>query len=479
MTRWGFALFLILLLPVFGLFRLAFAQNPSFDLHDLWIPVFHTFLLSLGSGVLVVGLSFFGALALASRSSRHPFHLLTLLPSMIPQLLLLIAVLSTWSPFPYGWVGAFVGITVATSGIVTVGLANSIRGQCGGLAEAALVLGAKRGTFVRRILIPAIGAELTQSFYLVFGFVFSTFAIPLVLGAGQIRTLEFEAYRHAFQNFDYWVVLALGLLQFVVIFTLGTRVSALRFESGKMLHGLGLLRSPTLDLFLLFVPVLILFGLGRSFWDVLVRPLNLTGDLLLPALGTLGLSFSVGLSVVCLFWLFVMAIPADRQVRILMGLQSPSTVLIALGIWGIFAIPISQQSLEMEFLFITLSVGLSSFCVVIKMGWVARWGLVRGQMEAARILGASDKLISTRIIWPQMRGLAWSLGGWTALWAAGDFTFSTLLSSRDWTLGLIAESFLGFYRIREAFVVTWLALLIGALVLIGFQRRGRVLDPWN
>lgn len=178
-------------------------------------------------------------------------------------------------------------------------------------------------------------------------------------------------------------------------------------------------------------------------------------------LGTMFLGITVGVTLVVALRYSLVAVISPSMMRLLLAFQSPSTVLISLGWWGLVMIPLSQISPLVSGLLLVGVLVSTCFCILLRMSWAGRLSQLRQQVEISRVLGASDGQIAKDILWPQMRQTGWRLGGIAALWASGDFTYSTLLSGQDWTLGLIAESYLGFYRIDTAMLVTGLIILSG------------------
>lgn len=83
--------------------------------------------------------------------------------------------------------------------------------------EAARLLGASRWRAMREVTLPLVAPAVGAAALMVFLFTFTSFGAVLVLGGGQLSTLEVEIYRQTAMLLDLPVAAVLSLLQLVTV----------------------------------------------------------------------------------------------------------------------------------------------------------------------------------------------------------------------------------------------------------------------
>jgi thiamine transport system permease protein len=471
------ALLALILAPLLGILKLLLQQKVQFDFQELGPPIMDSLLLGALSAIVTTPIGFVCAIGIAGSKRRHVLEILALLPSTVPTLFVLLSLLSLWSPFPFGWVGSVIGIFFTTVGLVSVMLSHAIIRKIAGLCEAAEVIGIRSFQFVFKIVLPLIRSELIGAASLVFVTAFSSFAIPFVLGAGKVKAMEFAIYQFAYQDQNYFPAILVGVFQFLILFALSGWTVSFRTDLHLQKVRFGLIHFWWAGV-LAVLPVTVL---AISSFSSAIKGFNEIEILLAEPklflqawINTIALALTVGCVVVGLFRLSVFWV-SDRWLdRFLLGLQSPSTVLLSLGVWGLLSTPISQLTIWQSGILTSLALVAAFFCLLYRFGWSSQIHALKQQIEVAQVLGLSEKLTANHILWPQMKPVAFQLGGLAALWACGDFTYSTLLSGQDWTLSLVAESLLSFYRINLAMILGICVLFTGSLLYLAFRRIGNV-----
>ena len=110
------------------------------------------------------------------------FETLALLPNLVPVLLLILAALK-FLPGARGFWGIILLHVLLNQGLVSVAVVDLLRQRVGGLAELARVEGTTRTMFFWRAVLPILKSDLLSLGLFVFALSFSSFAIPLIIGA--------------------------------------------------------------------------------------------------------------------------------------------------------------------------------------------------------------------------------------------------------------------------------------------------------
>jgi ABC-type Fe3+ transport system permease subunit len=148
------------------------------------------------------------------------------------------------------------------------------------------------------------------------------------------------------------------------------------------------------------------------------------------------------------------------SLKLFSGYSAPSSILLGLGF---YLLPLSIVG--------KLSAGLAFMYLPLLFRFLGASSLSKfsGQVAVAKVLGADLMQIIYRIVWPQFRPTALFLSGLGAIWAAGDFAFSSVVTGEISNLALTAKSLLGSYHLELALVYVWLSFLVGLSVFLIFM----------
>ena len=94
---------------------------------------------------------------------------------------------------------------------------------------------------------------------------------------------------------------------------------------------------------------------------------------------------------------------------------------------------------------------------------------LRGQIQTAQTFGAGPWLIFKHITWPGSRRHIFLLAGVGSFWASGDFALTMMTSEGQLNLGILAQQFLGQYRLEQGLAAVWLLLITGSLCFAFFS----------
>jgi thiamine transport system permease protein len=362
-------------------------------------------------------------------------------PSFFPPLFLILSFMSWVSPFPIGWVGIVAIQGFMNAGLIAVLLLQAIEAKLAGLSEAAQVMGASRRLFWRRSFA-LIRADLVSLGVFVFAVSFASFSIPLVVGGGKSTTLEILIFEKVRLSDEIGQTLSLSLVQLLVMFGFAFLPrSDLRLERGRS-QDLSVWGAPTslvaVVLYLLIFWLPLMIGIPAGF-----RALQDLADLwrdigeLLPA--TFASAIGVGIGCGALLLFFGWGFPENRVPSILRGWLAPSTALLGFAF-------LAFVDTNVWFAYI-MALTLIFFPTVYRLGMDRRLESLRGQIEVARSLGASDFLLWRKILVPQLWSPAAILGGVAAVWALGEFAVGRVILSGPRTWALLSESLVSSYRI--------------------------------
>jgi thiamine transport system permease protein len=386
------------------------------------------------------------------------FHGLCLIPQFIPLIVSLVGLFNFVQPFPQGVVGIVAVQTFLNCGFAGLLLFHSLQTVWSETSDVARSLGATRFLFWRQIGIPQLKKEISLLFVYFFSSYFTAFSIPLILGGGQGTTLEILIYEKMRISSDWSPAIFLSWIQIGFIFLLSWMASGQRKKGPKREADLSWLGSPWGLGILILQSGLFLGGFGKGLFEGWRQKSDLlrfsaelgTGFLSSLALGLITFVLLTGL-MKALVLLGRLPSWLDRFLR---GYLAPSTSLTCFAFLILF-----PADAAWSFLKIPLAFTILSFPSLYRMGFGERLQELQGQIENAEILGASSYLTLTEVTWPQIKSRSRFYGALVATWACGDFAVARILSTDDFSLGLIAQTLLSSYRMSLASVVSGLLLL--------------------
>lgn len=469
------SIFIFLVSPFLVLFFLLHTGSSLNWSETLW-AFKNSFLQALLSSVFAVGLGFFVALGLLkiperNRVSSSLLIVLCLFPQFVPTIIILIGIMNGLQPFPMGIAGIVLVHVFINFGLAAILIQNQMKALWGETSDVARTMGATRLSYWKRIGIPILKKDLLLIGLFFFSLCFCSFSVPLVVGGGRGTTLEVLIYEKMRLSSDWTAAVYLAWIQtiFVLILSIGTwRARAQTQVRETSLHWLGSYTG--------IVPlVLIMAAYFASFGSGLIEGIEQIGNLEPLKLDLIwGVLNSIALAAItyCLLILslrlltYGLVVPTYMD-RFLNGYVAPSTSLTCFGIlillpaeniWSFVKIPVA---------FIILSLP-----AVYRLGWGETLKSLQNQIYVAQSFGASPRLIVKQVIWPQMKSTSRFMGALVATWVCGDFAVARILSTQDFSLGLILETLLTSYRMSLASVVSaGLMLLCGLcfFVIMGFD----------
>lgn len=450
------------------------------DASEIWPYIASASWQGFWSGTLSLIIGAFIAIGLLSVSSDHfrrALEICFLIPSLLPGIFIVLSILQISSLFqfhPIGYGGVIAANVAMSAGLVGVFLQRAFRNKVGGFAELAYIEGASPWQTLKTVT-PLLGRDLLSMFLGVFIFSFLGFSIPLILGGLEAATLEVQIYRKVLAEGAISEALALCLLQ-VVFIALFAQIIPLRAQGKRVTHAYLEFLGNRFALVMLFVLTAILLmapatNLMSGAEAVLANEF-LRGLVIKAAASTFIIAVTAGLLTVLLGMLMVYLWPPCFIERFFIAYSAPSAVLIGFGFYllGVQSAPLIVQLLVLGFV-----LGTFFWPSLYRLSFHLAADSLRGQYEIAHQMGASAFQVFREVAWPQMRPTVFMMAALTALWAAGDFGISSILSIGDSSLALLVKSLISRYRLAEATFILWILVLVAilsALIFVGVSRVG-------
>lgn len=440
-------LFSFLFLPYIFLFSLGDFSFVSLDFK----VIYHTLLQAFVSSSIAVLFGIIGACGLL-HFKRLEF--LCLLPSILPSLFVIIALLNV--NVPYGFVGIVVAHSALNVGLISFILAQSIKSSCGREIFLAKLYGIPRILVFLKIVLVKIRTQILYIFLTVFAFCVSSFSIPLILGGGKFQVMELLIYELIRFDNNLSGAALVSFYQILLMLLLITTTSNLHVEKNTTFSWDYISFKPFVLIPISITALLfgsVLFDLIGSYKDIFSL------GLIQSFIGTVSLSAFTGLLVMLMLAVILFVGESKFLDRVYLSFVAPSTAVIG----------VSMIVLSYWFdLFLTpIALCLLSIGVLYRLGWSDEIKKYKKQKFLARIYGHSDFSVFRNISWPLSKKVAGKLSGLAAFWAAGDFAVCTILNEK--TLGLVAKNLLSSYRFDG---VSWIFLLmtfVGVMMYFMFR----------
>lgn len=467
----------LVLLPAFVLAK-NFDLSFHFDREEFQWALQNTFNQALGSAFVSVSGGFVLALGLLH---WYPHRFLgrfvgqgLLVFNFLPALFVVVFALDFIDPFPVGTVGIILVHALINMGLAAILWAAQLSEQFSGPLQLAYIEGAGRLLVIRAIKRPLVKIFF-QLLLLIFVICFSSFTIPLVVGGGRGTTLEVLIYEKIRISGDFSVALTLALIQSAIVVALSYVFLPKNTAPGRSFlfptrghyfqkHSLPILSSRTLGYGLLLVVVGLYFrlaqGMLKGFEQVAsIEGLGLEVLRLVPATLASGVLVASVSLVLLALQAYVMA--GDRAQHFLARLTTLSPALVGFSFLLL--------GFESSLLAITFALVCLYFPTLFRFLVYEQLKALSGQEEIAYLLGASNLAIFWKIKLPQLMPWLTGVSAMAGLWAMGDFAIGKILFSQNMTLGMLAQTLLGSYRIDAAFAVIGLILFLG-VILFGIFR---------
>ncbi|MCM2281525.1 MAG: ABC transporter permease subunit [Bdellovibrionaceae bacterium] len=413
-----------------------------------------------------------GAMGLLAFAHRSWLRLLALLPNAVPVVLVILATMNVW-PDVRGLSGIVLIHVLLNVGLVSVSVAGLLATRLSGLADLAYIEGASRWTFLVRGALPQIAPDLFRLFLFVFAVCFSSFAVPLAIGGSQATTVEVLIYEQIRVSPDWSGAMGLAALQTSAIFLLAALIGRQTRTSVGEARTSPLLQWRPGVVFALLPVVIVVGGLFSRVvrgWAQFGALPGFSEELPRLAAGSVITGFLTGVICAVLLLLLMIARPQGWARRLLLGLAAPSSVLTGFALLFLWS-ETGWVSL------VKIAFGLSLIFVpaFYRLRWDGALGALEGQTIVARTLGASERLIVSRVLLPQLWETCLFLAGLGSFWAWGDFALSAVVGEKTLTLAMLAQSLMGTYRLDLATAVVCMIFIGGTLSFSMFWGTGRVL----
>lgn len=469
----------LLLLPVLVL--IARTDHVNFSGVRDWMPVLAMTLLQASvSALMSLVFGGAGALGLMSTTSagfRRWFRMLALLPCFLPPLLVLSS-LFLWTDMLALelrglWAVVFVHVII-NAGVCAVAIADLIDDKLGAMSNVSLVLGAGRWKFYREILLPVLKWDFLYLYTMVFAICVTSFSIPLIVGDARI-SLEVLIYESMKISKDWNQALAMTLVQLLVIFVLFFplhRSTVHQVTRKATIPGYGWM--PGLAVILLASALAgmgLVWGVAQGLRVWASVSADFTPEFFRALSGTVRITLMAALFVFAFLNVVVINVESGSLHKLLSGYLAPSPVIVGFSLWSL-----SSNSYWMSE--VKMALGLALVFLPALYRWRAASVVLalRGQVQAARSMGAGTFYVFRRITFPQtVKATSW-LAGVAAFWASGDFVLASILGFGHSTLGLLAESLIGSYQFELASLISLIIFAFGGCCLVVLGGLGRVLD---
>lgn len=452
-----------------------------------FIKVFaYSIVQSLLTSFLVLFLGFVAALGLASIQKelvRVWFCFFLMLPGLLPTLFSIISglqLVELFGSFPYGFWGVVILHVLFNMGLVAVAIERLIQFNFSGAIELATVEGAQRLRLLS-VVVRGLYSELAMLGLMIFIISFSSFSVPLVVGAQSGMTIEVLIYQSFASRGDLTSAVFLSLIQLAFIGVLAlfvARESIANFTGKRNIKALA--SRSSLYVFSAITALFLLinvkgFYLGLSpFFKMATQDPQFIENFIAQAAGTAMQCLLVALFTLFVFVGLIFIIQDEVIHKILIGYVAPSVVLIGVAFY--LLVNTQAQSTEVVLLVIAISFVFSILPTLYRLRGASLYKSLQGQVQTARVMGATRLQIGLEILLPQMGRDIFFLSGLAAFWACGDFALSSIITGRELTLGLVLKNILGGYRIELATVYAVVALSVGLLVFLICEVSGRVFD---
>jgi len=396
--------------------------------------------------------------------------ILTIFPFLMPALYILSVYFSITQSVVFG--NASVGFVhgYVLSGHVAHNLWNSYRRYWIKFESVSLIFGAGRAQHWFNIL-KLQKSEIFSSIILAILLGATSFAIPLALGGangGNLEMLIFQKLKFGENVADLNVIVFIQIILIVVFELLREFVKSHDFirlsdfgnhsvQVRKELQFSYMWIVLILYVGILFVPLIHGFIHGISAVLRINDVMGILGTATLHSLRLYGLAFVLMAAILALLTYCVSLHP---KLWIGIFLAPLSASIVAYVLWNI-SIVTDQMKLLYAYCFIFIP-------FLFRFGIQARIRLLDHQVLASRLLGSSNYKTWRDIVYPQFKHEIYVLASIGAFWCLLDFAVIKLfISEANYSLALIAQSWLASYRYYESQGLIFLLTIFGISVIFG------------
>lgn len=447
-------------------------QISSVDLHFSQIlpavqaSIIQSLLSAFGS-VFLGAIMVIGALSVQSPAVQRTLEILFLLPNLIPQLFVVISILTLAHllHFTTGLFSVVFAHVLLNSGLVALSLKQRLVARLGGALDLAVVEGASARMIWTELLLPLLRVEISQLFAFVFSVCMMSFSIPLVLGGAGPQNLEVGIYQTLRMEGNWSQGLFLSLIQIVVVFLVGVRLPQSEWSGSGLRSRWEKIGTKFLFPICFLPAILIFFGWLMSFEKLAVLPVDEWRTWFSAMLNTFIVAIMTG-QIVLLFTLWLSWNWPQRSLQFfLRTFIAPSSVIVA---FSLVLVPVIGASFKMA-----IAMALISFPLLYRWIGHATLSSLSGQIEVARSLGATQLELLTQIIWPQSARSFFKMAAMAALWSSGDFAVASILGDSFQTWAMKVSDLMGNYRLDLAQQMSLPLAVVGLVTYFFFERIGR------
>ncbi len=441
---------------------------------------------SVVSSVLIVAFGLAGAIGLLSlKDNRYfsPWRVLIMSPALLPSAFATISGIhffKTFGYFTHGFWGVVALHVILYAGLAAVLLERVLRGALSGAIELATVEGAKFGLIFKVVLL-GLKAEIASVVFLFLVFTFTSFSVPLIVGAQSGLTLEVLLYKSILSRGDLHLALMISLLQLMIIYFISVWVPKRHEYLNMNYKNNETLSNRYLLYFFSFISLaLVLFNLQylpkgfEIFFQILSENSLAASTFFRQVIGTAIQSLLSGFFALILMVLLLFAFQNSTLYKILLGYSTPSVAMIGFCVYILFDSP--QLNPEIVYILMALTFVITLLPLLFRLRLFAAYESLGGQLQMARVMGARHRQVVFEILLPQLGRELFFMSGLAAFWASGDFALSSIVTGQELTLGLVLKNLMGGYHLELSTVYGLMSVVAGLCVFAFFEGCGRVFD---
>lgn len=436
----------------------------TFNWAETWWAFKNSVLQSLFSTLFTLALGFVVALGLLRIPSKRFIisafaTILCLIPQFVPVVISLVGILNGLQPYPMGMIGIVIVHIFLNFGLAAVLIQNQMRAIWSETADVARTLGVSRFKYWFKVGLPQLKKDFLLMGVFFFSIFFTSFSVPLIVGGGRGTTLEVLIYEKMRLSSDWSGAAYLAWIQAFFILLLSILTWKSRAKTAQRQSELQWLGS-----YMGLAPLILIMtgffaGYGSGLMEGFEQIANLepfASELFWGTLGSLGIAFLTFIAIYHGFKLlaYLGSLPTYLD-RFLNGYIAPSTALTCFGILIVMPAEDAWSYVKIPLAFLMLSLPSA-----YRLGWGEKLKNLESQILVSRTMGAGDKQIFKKVIWPQLKTDSRFISALVGTWACGDFAVGRILANNDFTIGLILETLLSSYRMSLASVVSLLLILL-------------------
>lgn len=388
---------------------------------------------------------------------------LLIIPYILPTLFTILIAFSYINPYPMGSVGICIIFIIINLGFCSVQLFQAVSEKLCTLSSISEIYGLSYFSFLRQVYLPVLRRDLEICFFTVFVFSFTSFSVPLIVGGGKGTNLEVLIYEKIFIEHNFSVALSFCLLQALAVFLLSKSFLKSRpFNTenstpGRYLKspiGLGLVLS---YLFLYLAGYLAAVIHSLTYSEFILQYIS---EIINATVFTATSLFFFILLNLCILFLFLYDYLENYEFGSVLNLIYFSTVMAGFSVY--LALPADAEYDTLKAVYLG---SLLFFPILFKLYLQNPINGLKQQIVTARIYGFSKTRIIFNVIFLQIKTPLFTWLSLLSVWFISEYAVFKAAGLQTKTLGLLAESFLGSYRLPAAYLMSLYILVFWFLIL--------------